>query len=299
MILVVLGTQDKQFPRLLEAVDEAISAGFIKEKVVVQAGQTVYQSSNMEIFDFLSAPEFDKLMDDANLIITHGGAGTILSAIKKGKKVIAAPRLSKYMEHHNDHQKQIISEFSKEGYILPLYDFSKLGKLISKSNNFHPKKFESNTKNMDKLIEKYILDDNHISWLNNCFDGFSYLFFGFCTTIINFLIFYILRIIGSSIFISNTIAWILAVLFAFLSNKFFVFKSTNSSRNNTFKEVSLFFICRIISYFFDIGFLYLFVYYFHISDLISKIISNIIVIIVNYIFSKVFIFKGEKNDYEK
>ena len=188
MILVVLGTQDKQFPRLLKAVDEAISSGFINERVVVQAGQTDYQSSNMEIFDFLSAPEFDKLMDDADLIITHGGAGTILSAIKKGKKVIAAPRLSKYMEHHNDHQKQIISEFSKDGYILPLYDFSKLGKLINKSKNFHPRKFESNTKNMDNLIENYILSDNHTSWFNKCFEGISYLFFGFCTTLLNFLV---------------------------------------------------------------------------------------------------------------
>ena len=294
MILVVLGTQDKQFPRLLEAVDEAISSGVIKERVVVQAGQTVYQSSNMEIFDFLSAPEFDKLMDDADLIITHGGAGTILSAIKKGKKVIAAPRLSKYMEHHNDHQKQIISEFSKDGYILPLYDFSKLGKIINKSKNFHPKKFESNTKNMDKLIENYIFSDNHTSWFNKCFEGISYLFFGFCTTILNFLVFYVLRLFGCSIFVSNTLAWILAVLFAFFTNKFFVFRSINKSKKDTFLEGSLFFICRIISYFFDIGFLYLFVYYFHISDMISKIISNIIVIIVNYLFSKIFIFKGEK-----
>lgn len=298
MILVVLGTQDKQFPRLLKAVDEAISSGFINERVVVQAGQTDYQSSNMEIFDFLSAPEFDKLMDDADLIITHGGAGTILSAIKKGKKVIAAPRLSKYMEHHNDHQKQIISEFSKDGYILPLYDFSKLGKLISKSKNFHPRKFESNTKNMDNLIENYILSDNHTSWFNKCFEGISYLFFGFCTTVLNFLVFYLLRLVGCSIFISNTFAWILSVLFAFFTNKFFVFRSINKSKKDTFLEGSLFFICRIISYFFDIGFLYLFVYYFHISDLISKIISNIIVIIVNYLFSKIFIFKGEKKLYE-
>ena len=223
----------------------------------------------MEIFDFLSAPEFDKLMDEADLIITHGGAGTILSAIKKGKKIIAAPRLSKYMEHHNDHQKQIISEFSKEGYILPLYDFSKLGKLINKSKYFHPKKFESNTKNMDNLIENYILLDNHISWFNKFFEGISYLFFGFCTTIINFLVFYFFRLFGFSIFVSNTIAWILAVLFAFFTNKIFVFKSSSNSKKDTFLEGSLFSVCRIISYFLDLGFLYLFVYYFHMSDLLQ------------------------------
>ena len=289
MILVVLGTQDKQFPRLLKAVDQAILSGFINERVIVQAGQTNYQSSNMEIFDFLPAPEFDKLMDEADLIITHGGAGTILSAIKKGKKIIAAPRLSKYMEHHNDHQKQIISEFSKDGYILPLYDFSKLGKLISKSKYFHPKKFESNTKNMDNLIENYISLDNHISWFNKCFKGLSYLFFVFCIIIINFLFFYFLRLVECSIFVSNTIAWIFVILFTFFTNKLFVFKNSI-----IFKKITVDFVCRIISYFLDIGFLYLFIYYFDMSDLLSKIISIVIVIIVNHLFSKFFILKGEK-----
>ena len=52
MILVVLGTQDKQFTRLLKAVDKEIEKGNIKDKVVVQAGQTKYESKKMEIFDF-------------------------------------------------------------------------------------------------------------------------------------------------------------------------------------------------------------------------------------------------------
>ena len=166
MILVLLGTQDKEFPRLLKAIDHEIEKGNINDKVVVQAGQTKYTSDNMQIFDFLSEPEFDKLMDEADLIITHGGAGSILTAIKKGKKVIAAARLAKYHEHHNDHQKQIISEFASQGYILELTDFNKLGKLIDKSKNFKPKKFESNTKNMIHLIENYIENTNHTSWIH-------------------------------------------------------------------------------------------------------------------------------------
>ena len=84
----------------------------------------------MEIFDLLPDPEFEKLIDEARLVITHGGAGSILTAIKKNKKVIAAARLAKYKEHHNDHQKQIIGEFVKEGYILELDDFSKLTNVL-------------------------------------------------------------------------------------------------------------------------------------------------------------------------
>ena len=176
MILVVLGTQDKEFPRLLEAVDKEIEKGNIKDKVVVQAGQTKYESKNMEIFDLIPAPEFDKLLDKADLVITHGGAGSILSAIKKGKKIIAAARLAKYKEHHNDHQRQIIKEFADQGYILELRDFNKLGKMLEKIKSFKPKKFESNTNNMIKLIEDYIEDTNHTSWFNKYYEVLSYLF---------------------------------------------------------------------------------------------------------------------------
>ena len=112
MILVTLGTQDKGFERLLKQVDEEIKKGNIKEKVVVQAGYTKYESPNMEIFDLIPADEFDNLVSKARLIITHAGAGSILSAVKKGKVVIAAPRLKKYGEHTNDHQLQIAKEFA-------------------------------------------------------------------------------------------------------------------------------------------------------------------------------------------
>ena len=170
MILVVLGTQDKEFPRLLEAVDREIKKGNIKEKVIVQAGQTKYESDNMEILDLVSAPEFEKLVSKADLIITHGGVGSILNGIKKGKKIIAAARLAKYKEHHNDHQKQIIKEFADQGYLLELKDFNKLDKMLEKAKTFKPKKFVSNTQNMINLIDDYIEESNNKSWLNKiCF----------------------------------------------------------------------------------------------------------------------------------
>ena len=166
MILVVLGTQDKEFTRLLEAVDSAIKRGIIEERVVVQAGQTHYSSENMEIFDLLSAPQFEKLMDEADVVITHGGVGSILTAIKKGKKIIAAARLSKYKEHHNDHQKQVIGEFVKQGYLIELKDFYKIDKALERVKKFKPKKFVSNNKNFICKLEEYINNENHISWYN-------------------------------------------------------------------------------------------------------------------------------------
>lgn len=287
MILVVLGTQDKEFKRLLEAVDREIEKGTIKEKVVVQAGQTKYESKNMEILDLVSAPEFDKLLDKADLIITHGGAGTILSAIKKGKKIIAAARLAKYKEHHNDHQKQIIKEFADQGYLLELRDFNKLDKLIEKSKSFKPKKFESNTNNMIKLLEDYIEDINHKSWFNKYYEVLSYLFFGGCTTLINIITFWLLRLLKIGVYASNVVAWIVSVLFAFITNKLFVFES----KGNALKEGISFFVFRLLSLVFDMGIMYLLVDVFNWNDLLSKVLANIFVIIINYVFSKIFIFK--------
>ena len=96
MIFVTLGTQDKTFERLLKALDKAIDKGEIKEKVIVQAGNTKYESKNMEIFDLISPDEFKELVNKCDILITHGGVGSILSAVKQGKKVIAAARLKKY-----------------------------------------------------------------------------------------------------------------------------------------------------------------------------------------------------------
>ncbi len=291
MIFVTLGTQDKSFSRLLKAIDKEIEKGNIKDKVVVQAGLTKYKSKNMEIFDLIPADKFDQYIEKSDLVITHGGAGSILTALKKNKKVIAAARLSKYKEHTNDHQIQIVKEFSDEGYILELNDFNKLGKLIEKSKKFKPKKFMSNTKNMIKLLEDYIEDVNHISWFNKYREALLYLFFGGCTTLVNIVAFYIIRKFGVSTYITNIIAWFLSVVFAFITNKLFVFESKNTSFKDSFKECFSFFLFRVISLVFDMGIMYLLIDLLNINEMVSKVFSNIFVVIINYVFSKLFIFK--------
>lgn len=156
MILITLGTQDKSFKRLLEAVQTQIDNGVINEKIVVQAGCTKFTSKDMEIFDLIPYDKFDDLISKCDLLITHGGVGSIITGLKNNKKVIAAARLEKYKEHTNDHQLQIINNFSKSGYILALDDFSKLDEVIEKAKTFVPKKYESNTSNVIRIVEEYI-----------------------------------------------------------------------------------------------------------------------------------------------
>ncbi len=156
MIFVTLGTQDKSFKRLLEAVDNEIKKDNIKEKVIVQAGYTKYDSKNMEIFDLLDKDDFDKYIKECDLLITHGGVGSILTGLKNNKKVIACPRLAKYNEHMNDHQIQIIERFTESGYILPYNEGDDLGEIIKNSKDFKPVKYKSNTHNMVKIIKNFI-----------------------------------------------------------------------------------------------------------------------------------------------
>ena len=158
MIFVILGTQDKKFPRLLEAIQKKIDEGKIdkEEEIVVQAGSTKFESNDMKIVDYLPVNEFEELIDKADIIICHAGVGTILTALKKGKKIIAAARLKKYGEHVNDHQLQILDNFTKKGYILPLEDFNKIDVLIKQAKDFVPKEFKSNKKFFLKQLEKEI-----------------------------------------------------------------------------------------------------------------------------------------------
>ena len=156
MIFVILGTQDKEFTRLLKQVEKEIKKGNIKDKVIVQAGSTKYKSEYMEILDYISMNEFKNYIKKSDYIITHGGVGTILDALLLNKKIIAVPRLSIYKEHENDHQVQIIEEFSNMGYIIDGSRLNKLDESINKLNTFIPKSYKSNNKNMINLIENYI-----------------------------------------------------------------------------------------------------------------------------------------------
>lgn len=157
MIFVTLGTQDKQFRRLLDAT----LALRIDEKVVIQYGSTKPDEDmvenlekNFELHQYLSNEEFDKYMKEARVIITHAGVGTIIEGLKLDKMMIVAARLKKYKEHVNDHQLQILDTFEKEGYILRLDDFSKLPELLKE--NFKPKKFNSNKNNFNTYLEEEI-----------------------------------------------------------------------------------------------------------------------------------------------
>lgn len=159
MILVLLGTQNNSFHRLLEEVQKNIDNGNIKEEVIVQKGYTKFESENMILYAQLPSDEIKNLTEKADLIITHGGVGSIITSLEKGKKVIAVPRLKKYKEHVNDHQLDIIKSFNDKGYIIGLNCVEELGEALKKAQDFKPNQYIKNTGNIIRIVEDFI-DNN-------------------------------------------------------------------------------------------------------------------------------------------
>ncbi len=160
MILVLLGTQNNSFHRLLEKVENCIENKVINEDVIVQAGYTKFNSDKMKIFDLIPRERLDELQKESNLIITHGGVGSIISSIEKGKKVIAVPRLHEFQEHVNNHQIEIVENFNELGFIIGIKNVEDLTTAIEKSKNFNPKEYKKDNNLMLKIIEDFI--DNNI-----------------------------------------------------------------------------------------------------------------------------------------
>jgi len=83
----------------------------------------------------------DRLMDDAWLVITHGGTGSIIGALNRGKKVIAVPRLSCFGEHVDDHQKEITDEFEKQGLLIGVRNIKDLPDAVERARTFKPGRY--------------------------------------------------------------------------------------------------------------------------------------------------------------
>lgn len=156
MIFVTVGSQKFQFNRLLKKIDELIDDGTIKEDVFAQIGVSDYIPKNYQYVDFMTQDEFNKKIEESDLVITHAGTGVIINSIKRGKKVIGVPRLAKYGEHVDDHQIQLLNEFKELNYIKVANDTDELKEKIE---NIKDEKFEtyvSNTKEIIEDIRKFI-----------------------------------------------------------------------------------------------------------------------------------------------
>ena len=132
-------------------------------------------------------------------------------------------------------------------------------------------------------------------YYNKYKDIIPYLFFGVCTTLVNIFVYWFMaHILFIATMASTVIAWVAAVLFAYVTNRKWVFHSEARESLEIIREILSFFGCRLGTGFVDWFCMYLFVDVLSWNDIIIKTIANIIVIVLNYVFSKLVIFKRKR-----
>ena len=123
-------------------------------------------------------------------------------------------------------------------------------------------------------------------------EALLYLFFGVLTTLINIVVFYLFtEIITLDELVANIIAWIIAVLFAYVTNRIWVFSSHCATKAAFLKEILSFYGGRIFTLLVEEGILLIFIKLLSLNSLAVKIVAQVVIIVLNYVISKLFVFK--------
>lgn len=147
MIFVTVGTHEQQFNRLIKCVDELKKNGIIKDEVFMQIGYSTYEPSYCKFSKMLPYTKMKKYIEDAKIIITHGGPASFLMPLQVGKIPIVVPRQKKYGEHVNDHQLDFAKEVEKrKNNIIVIEDVNDLSEAL-----VH---YEEKAKNMGKVLNE-------------------------------------------------------------------------------------------------------------------------------------------------
>ncbi len=155
MIFLTVGTQFP-FDRIVQAVDDAFDDGLIDEEIFAQIGESSYRPRNFKSVTILEKRQYDKIFKEASCIISHAGIGTITMTLDNHKPMLVTPRLRKYGEVVNDHQKAIADEFEKHGHILVAYSVEELPEKLRELKKFVPKPRENQVKAVTDRITKFL-----------------------------------------------------------------------------------------------------------------------------------------------
>lgn len=132
MIFVTVGTHEQPFNRLIKKVDELRRDGIIQENVIMQTGFSTYEPKYCEWSKLIPYQQMIKNVEDARIVITHGGPASFIMPLQIGKVPIVVPRQYKFDEHVNDHQVEFARNVAKRmETIIPVEDIEKLEEIIT------------------------------------------------------------------------------------------------------------------------------------------------------------------------
>lgn len=132
MIFVTVGTHEQPFNRLIRKVDELKRDGVIQEEVIMQTGFSTYEPKYCEWSKLIPYQQMKKNVEDARIVITHGGPASFIMPLQIGKVPIVVPRQHKFDEHVNDHQVEFACDVAERmGTIILVENIEKLKKVIT------------------------------------------------------------------------------------------------------------------------------------------------------------------------
>ena len=138
MIFVTLGTHEQPFSRLVDELNRLKKVGEITDDIIIQSGYTDVDSEHLHSKTFMSFDEMTINMNEARIVVTHGGPSTFLEAQSLGKQPIVVPRLEKFNEHVNDHQLDFLKLLESKGRNLNyVEDITDLGNVLAEYDNHH------------------------------------------------------------------------------------------------------------------------------------------------------------------
>lgn len=132
MIFVTVGTHEQPFNRLVQEIDNLKRDGIITEDVIMQTGYSTYEPKYCKWDKLIPYKQMVKNVEDARIVITHGGPASFIMPLQIGKTPIVVPRQHKFDEHINDHQVEFARNVAERmGTIIPVENIEQLGKIIT------------------------------------------------------------------------------------------------------------------------------------------------------------------------
>ena len=168
MIFVTGGTHEQPFDRLVKYVDELKRDGIITEDVFIQTGYCTYKPRYCQWSKFVSYKEMITKVEQARVVITHGGPSSFIMPLQIGKTPIVVPRQQKYGEHINDHQLEFVKLVDERmKTIIPVYDICRLKEAVLNHGDINKDKAEVVTSNnsrfnqaLGKIIDEILVREN-------------------------------------------------------------------------------------------------------------------------------------------
>lgn len=131
MIFVTVGTHEQPFNRLVQEIDNLKRDGIITEDIIIQTGYSTYEPKYCQWDKLIPYKQMIKNVEDARIVITHGGPASFIMPLQIGKTPIVVPRQKKFDEHVNDHQVEFARNVAQRmGTIIPVEDINELGGII-------------------------------------------------------------------------------------------------------------------------------------------------------------------------